>query len=97
MFLSLAVVNVYRKSQIYEIFNREKANLTVDAPKPVSRFGFSSTVSDVSVSSDGLVVSIATKDSMLSFVDTRSLDTNPAVFAQTKLTANCKYPSMTHP
>ena len=83
-------IKVYRKSDIHSVYDNEKASSTVDAPAPLAVLTFTSSVSHLVISCDSLVIAVITVDKKISLVDVRSLESSPAVFAQTSLLATCK-------
>ena len=83
-------VTVYKKSEIHGIFDNNKASASVAAPKAIATLSFAARVSHLVVSCDDMNVAIVTDNNNISLVDVRTLNEQPAVFAQATLSAKCR-------
>ena len=81
---------MYKKVDVHNIFDKEKASACVDAPLPISLMSFSSRVTHLGVSCDDLILAVVTDDNKISLIDIRTLNSEPAVFSQATLSAKCK-------
>ncbi|XP_063680695.1 nuclear pore complex protein Nup214-like isoform X2 [Bolinopsis microptera] len=82
-------VTVYKKVDIHNIFDKEKASACVGAPHPVSVMSFDTKVTHLTVSCDDTMLGVVTEDNKISLVDVRTLNSDPAVFSQASLSAKC--------
>ena len=88
--LMISEVTVYKKVDIHNIFDKEKASACVGAPQPAGVMSFDSRVTHLTVSCDDTMLAVVTDDNKISLVDVRTLNSDPAVFSQASLSAKCK-------